>query len=117
MGFEIAAELNRLQELGAAGKLGMKELTGGTFSISNIGVVGGTYLNPVVVVPEVAIGAVGKIRRLPRFDENDNVVARHIMEISFSADHRVIDGVTIAKFSNEMRRYLEAPVTMLSLLR
>lgn len=110
---EIAAELNRLQALGAAGRLGPTELGGGTFSLSNIGVVGGTYLSPVIVVPQVCIGALGRSSRLPRFDENDNVIAATIMAVSWSADHRVIDGMTMAKYSNRWKSYVEQPASML----
>ena len=53
---EIAAELNRLQELGAAGRLSGEDLKDGTFTLSNIGVVGGTYASPILVVPQVVIG-------------------------------------------------------------
>ncbi|KAJ0065553.1 hypothetical protein NL108_013472, partial [Boleophthalmus pectinirostris] len=59
---EIAQELNRLQSLGAAGQLGTSDLTGGTFTLSNIGSIGGTYAKPVILPPEVAIGALGKIQ-------------------------------------------------------
>lgn len=82
---EVARELNRLQELGAAGKLSRDDLTGGTFSLSNIGAVGGTYCRPVLVVPEVMIGAIGKTRRLPRFGPDDEIVAAHIMEVRNAA--------------------------------
>ena len=51
---DIAAELNRLQDLGKQGKLGVNELSGGTFTLSNIGMVGGTYTKPVLVVPQVS---------------------------------------------------------------
>jgi len=115
--FEIAEELNRLQELGAAGLLTAADLKDGTFSLSNIGVVGGTYASPVLVVPQVAIGALGKIEKLPRFDANDNVVAQHIMKVSWSADHRVIDGVSMAKFSNLWKSYLADPTMMLGDMR
>merc|ERR1711871_470910 len=95
---EIAYEMNRLQALGAANKLGAEELGGGTFALSNIGVIGGTYADPVIMPPQVAIGAVGKLQTLPRFDSDGNVVPRTIMNISWSADHRVIDGATMARF-------------------
>eukprot|EP00049_Salpingoeca_infusionum_P018211 m.356227 g.356227 ORF g.356227 m.356227 type:complete len:485 (+) comp17474_c0_seq1:44-1498(+) len=115
--FEIAQELTYLQALGQQNKLKIDQLSGGTFTLSNIGIIGGTYLGPVVVVPEVAIGAIGKFRRVPRFDAKDNVVPVNLMEVSFSADHRVIDGVTIAKFSNAFKQFLENPAAMLSELR
>ena len=53
---EISAELNRLQALGAAGKLGEADLTDGTFSLSNIGAIGGTYMSPVLMMPQVNRG-------------------------------------------------------------
>eukprot|EP01147_Barroeca_monosierra_P003773 gene3773-6296_t len=115
--FEIARDLNELQDLGACGKLKTEHLSGGTFTLSNIGIVGGTYLGPVIVVPQVAIGAIGRIRRVPRFDEGDNVVPCNIMEMSFSADHRVIDGVTIANFFNEMKQLIENPHLFLASLK
>lgn len=62
----IAGELARLQSLAAAGKLGEGDLKGGTFSLSNIGAIGGTYASPVLVVPQVAIGALGRMQKVPR---------------------------------------------------
>ena len=64
--FDIAQELMRLHHLGLAGKLSTQDLTGGTFSLSNIGSIGGTYAKPVILPPEVAIGALGKIYTVPR---------------------------------------------------
>ncbi|XP_050951229.1 lipoamide acyltransferase component of branched-chain alpha-keto acid dehydrogenase complex, mitochondrial [Labeo rohita] len=110
--FEIAVELNRLQTLGAAGQLGTADLTGGTFTLSNIGSIGGTYTKPVILPPEVAIGALGKIQVLPRFNHKGDVVKAHIMNISWSADHRIIDGATMCRFSNLWRSYLENPASM-----
>lgn len=110
--FDIAQELNRLQTLGAAGQLGTAELSGGTFTLSNIGSIGGTYAKPVILPPEVAIGALGKIQILPRFDASGQVVRAHIMNISWSADHRIIDGATMCRFSNLWKEYLESPASM-----
>ncbi|XP_077390306.1 lipoamide acyltransferase component of branched-chain alpha-keto acid dehydrogenase complex, mitochondrial [Festucalex cinctus] len=110
---EVAQELNRLQELGAAGQLGTADLSGGTFSLSNIGSIGGTYAKPVILPPEVAIGALGKIQVLPRFDASGHVTRAHIMNVSWSADHRVIDGATMCRFSNMWRDFLQNPASML----
>ncbi|XP_016430461.1 lipoamide acyltransferase component of branched-chain alpha-keto acid dehydrogenase complex, mitochondrial isoform X1 [Sinocyclocheilus rhinocerous] len=110
--FEIAVELNRLQTLGAAGQLGTADLTGGTFTLSNIGSIGGTYAKPVILPPEVAIGALGKIQVLPRFNHKGEVVKAHIVNVSWSADHRIIDGATMCRFSNLWRSYLENPASM-----
>ena len=110
---EIASELMRLQADAAAGKLGMADLKGGTFSISNIGNLGATYTGPVINLPEVAIGGLGKTRPVPKYDENGNLVKVSIMNVSWSADHRVIDGATMARFSNSWISYLENPQLML----
>lgn len=64
---EIAVELGELQEAAAKGTLTEAQLSGGTFSLSNIGSVGGTYAAPVVVVPQVAIGALGRLQMVPRY--------------------------------------------------
>ncbi|XP_078024542.1 lipoamide acyltransferase component of branched-chain alpha-keto acid dehydrogenase complex, mitochondrial [Epinephelus lanceolatus] len=110
--FDIAQEVNRLQTLGAAGQLGTNDLSGGTFTLSNIGSIGGTYAKPVILPPEVAIGALGTIQVLPRFDAGGQVVRAHIMNVSWSADHRIIDGATMCRFSNLWKEYLENPASM-----
>ena len=110
---EIARELNSLQQLGSAGKLEKKHLEGGTFTLSNVGAIGGTYASPILFLPQVAIGALGKIQTLPRFDAKGQVYAAHIIPLSWSADHRVIDGATMARFSNTMKTFVEQPNAML----
>ncbi|KAL5487282.1 hypothetical protein EMCRGX_G019865 [Ephydatia muelleri] len=110
---EIAVDLNRLQELGLKGQLLPSDITGGTFSLSNIGNVGGTYLRPLLLPPEVAIGGLGKIQVLPRFDENGNVTKAHVVRVNWSADHRVIDGATVARFSNVWKSFVNNPATMI----
>ncbi|XP_053669278.1 lipoamide acyltransferase component of branched-chain alpha-keto acid dehydrogenase complex, mitochondrial [Anopheles marshallii] len=106
---QIANDLNALQERGAKGALTPNDYANGTFALSNIGIIGGTYTHPVVMTPQVAIGGLGKTRVLPRFDDAGQVVPAHIMVVSWTADHRVIDGVTMATFSNLWKQYLENP--------
>lgn len=106
---EIAKELDRIITAGRDGKLPPSDLSGGSLTLSNIGTIGGTYTSPVLLLPEVVICGLGKVQRLPRFDANDNVVARHVMNVSWSADHRIVDGITIASFSNAWKNYLENP--------
>ena len=84
--------------------------------MSNIGAIGGTYASPVIFAPQVAIGALGKMQKLPRY-EGDTVVPMHIMQVSWAADHRVVDGATMARFSNLWKRYLETPLSMLETLK
>lgn len=108
---QIARDLNDLLERGRSGKLTPADFQNGTFSLSNIGVIGGTYTKPVIVPPQVAIGAIGTTYIVPRFiDESSDRIQRvHLMHVSWSADHRVIDGVTMAGFSNEWKRFVENP--------
>ncbi|OQR94094.1 lipoamide acyltransferase component of branched-chain alpha-keto acid dehydrogenase complex, partial [Thraustotheca clavata] len=114
---DIAEDLSRLQKLGAEGRLGPNDLTGGTFSLSNIGSIGGTYMSPVIMVPQVAIGALGKIQTIPRFNKNGEVIPVKVMNVSWSGDHRVIDGATMARFSTKWKNLLENPVAMLTELK
>ena len=114
---EVAKKSNELVELARQGRLSSEDLKGGTISISNIGVLGGTVATPVINAPESAIVALGKIQRLPRFDENDAVKAVNIMHVSWSGDHRIIDGATMVRFNNLWKSYLENPITMLAMTR
>ncbi|KAK9812622.1 hypothetical protein WJX72_000756 [[Myrmecia] bisecta] len=109
----LAVELGRLQQLAAAGQLSRHDVTGGTLTVSNIGTLGGTYAAPLVNVPEVAIVALGRVQHLPRFGASGDIQRTAIMPISWGADHRVIDGATLAQFSNAWRCLLEQPERML----
>ncbi|KAJ1996013.1 hypothetical protein EDC05_000381 [Coemansia umbellata] len=118
---EIAAELQRLVSMGKSGSISGADLKGGTFTLSNVGMIGGTYLSPVLVSSEVCIGAIGKTQRLPRFETMlvsgesvDQVVAKHILVTSWSADHRVVDGATMARFAALYKQLLEHPEIMLA---
>lgn len=111
--FDIAVELSRLHSLGLAGKLSTQDLSGGSFSLSNIGSIGGTYAKPVILPPEVAIGALGKIYTVPKYSPSGQILPRQVMNVSWSADHRCIDGATMARFSNMWKDYLESPASML----
>ncbi|RVU40849.1 dihydrolipoyllysine-residue acetyltransferase [Rheinheimera riviphila] len=114
---EIAKDLTRLTDLAREGRVSPADLKGGTITISNIGAIGGTVATPIINKPEVAIVALGKVQQLPRFDEKGHVVARSMMQISWSGDHRVIDGGTIARFTNLWKKYLEEPSAMLVTMR
>ena len=114
---EIAQDLTRLTDQAREGRVSPADLKGGTITISNIGAIGGTVATPIINKPEVAIVALGKVQQLPRFDSKGNVVARSLMQISWSGDHRVIDGGTIARFTNLWKKYLEEPSSMLLALR
>ena len=110
---EIAAEITRLTDAARSGRVAPADLKDGTISISNIGALGGTVATPLINKPEVAIVALGKLQILPRFNAKSEVEARKIMQVSWSGDHRVIDGGTIARFCNLWKQYLEQPQEML----
>jgi len=106
---EVAKELNRLQEQGRNGALRREDLADGTFSLSNIGAIGGTYMKPLILPSQVAIGALGKVQVVPRYDQFENLIKAQVMCVSWTADHRVIDGATMARFSNTWKKYIENP--------
>lgn len=110
---EIAGEVKRLTESGRAGRLSPDDLKGGTVTISNIGAIGGTVTTPIINSPEVAIVGIGRLQRLPRPNANDELVIRDIIQVSWSGDHRVLDGGTIARFNNDWKAMLEQPDEML----
>ena len=110
---EIANEVSRLTDQAREGRVSPQDLKGGTISISNIGAIGGTTATPIINKPEVAIVALGKLQHLPRFNANGEVESRAIMQISWSGDHRIIDGATMARFNNLWKHYLETPSAML----
>ncbi|OJD25857.1 hypothetical protein ACJ73_02766 [Blastomyces percursus] len=114
---DIAAELTRLSEVARAGKLTPADLNGGTITVSNIGNIGGTYVGPVIVPNEVAILGIGRAKTVPVFDEDGNVVKGEKVNFSWSADHRVVDGATMARMAEKVRLYLEEPESMMLALR
>ncbi len=113
----IALEVSRLQALAKDGKLSVSDLTGGTITVSNVGSIGGTYVAPVLVQSEVAILGIGKARTIPAFDDHDRVVKKDVMNFSWSADHRVVDGATMARVAERVRAFVEEPALMMTRLR
>lgn len=109
----IAQSLTALQSLATASTLASSHLSGGTITISNIGNIGGTYLSPIIVDSQLAILGIGKLRTIPAFDAHGNVVQKQVINFSWSADHRVIDGATMARAAEMVRGYIENPETML----
>ena len=106
---ELADEVVRLSTAARERKLKMEELTGGSFTITSLGQTGGIFATPIINHPEVAILGIHRMRKRPVVDKNDQVVVREMMNISISADHRVIDGQVAADFVYEVIKYLEHP--------
>lgn len=72
----------------------------------------------MIFPPQVAIGAIGRIRKVPRFAEDGITVKPvHVINFSWAADHRVVDGATMARFSNLLKEYIENPAKMVADLR
>ncbi|HLS66067.1 MAG TPA: dihydrolipoamide acetyltransferase family protein [Pseudogracilibacillus sp.] len=106
---DIQAEMKELTEKAQQGKLSGTEMQGGTFTISNVGPLGGMAATPIINHPQTAIIAFHKTKRVPVFGENDEVIARSIMNISFSFDHRVADGADAVRFTNKFKELIEEP--------
>jgi pyruvate dehydrogenase E2 component (dihydrolipoamide acetyltransferase) len=109
---QIAAELERLAQMARDGELSLDDMKGGTFTISNLGAIGGTYSTPIINPPEVAILLVGRSRNVPQI-VGDTVEARLMMPLSITYDHRAVDGAAAARFLNEVKAYLSAPGRLL----
>lgn len=110
----IARETKRLVSLAREGKITSDLLQGGTFTVSNLGMYGIAEFTSIITPPQAASLAVSAIRRTPAFkDDSDEVVAKHLMMLTLSADHRVTDGAEVARFLNEVKRLLEQPLTLL----
>lgn len=110
---EITRALAELAGKVRGGQFPINELRGGTFTVSNLGAIGGQYSTPVVNVPEVAILLVGRSRKLPVVMPDDSIVPRMMMPLSLSYDHRLVDGAVAARFLNDVIGFLEAPSRLL----
>lgn len=127
---EIQKEINNLREKVEAKKLSSDDLYNGTFTISNIGNIGGKVLNPVILPPQACIIGISKIldaiKMVPKDAETDGSIVFHLVEnkdvsiifhksmnMCISADHRIIDGATVARFSELFRSYIESPLKIL----
>jgi pyruvate dehydrogenase E2 component (dihydrolipoamide acetyltransferase) len=103
--YEIAAELMEISEKARTRKLRPGDLQGGTFSISSLGGIGGTFFTPIVNHPEVAVLGVGRMDWRP-VHEDGTFVPRLVLPLSLSYDHRVIDGADAARFTTRLSELL-----------
>jgi pyruvate dehydrogenase E2 component (dihydrolipoamide acetyltransferase) len=109
--YTLAKTTKHLRDKAVAGRLSDDELSGSTFTISNIGMFGVDSFIAVINPPEAAILALGAIRLQPAVWENQ-VVPREIMTATLSADHRLVDGVIAAKFLGTFKEILENPIRL-----
>jgi len=109
--FDIARALAGLSEKARAGKLTAAEMQGGSFTISSLGGIGGTYFTPIINAPEVAILGVSRSSFKPVY-ENGVFVPRLSLPLSLSYDHRVIDGAAAARFAVHLAKLLGNPAAL-----
>lgn len=110
---EIASKLKELAEKARQGKLTKDELTGGTFTITNLGMYGVDTFTPIINPPETAILGVGRLTEKPVV-ENKKIVIKPLMNLSLSFDHRVVDGAPAAQFLQKIKKILENPEVLLT---
>ena len=109
---QIAAELAQLAETSREGKLTLDDFQGGTFTISNLGSIGGMYSTPIINPPQVAILLAGRSRMLPQWIDEE-WQPRLMLPLSITYDHRVVDGAAAARFLNDVKGYLANPGRLL----
>jgi 2-oxoisovalerate dehydrogenase E2 component (dihydrolipoyl transacylase) len=109
--WSCAAEVARLAQAARSGKAAREELAGSTITITSLGPLGGIVTTPVINHPEVAIVGVNRVVERPVIREGA-VVARPMMNLSSSFDHRIVDGLRAASFVQALRGYLEDPATL-----
>jgi len=113
LGFrQISLKAAELAELARSGKLNGNDLEGGTFTVSNMGMYGITMFTPIINPPEAAILGVCAIEEIVKL-ENDKLINHHIMGLSLSFDHRIVDGAEAALFMKTLREFLESPYQIL----
>jgi pyruvate dehydrogenase E2 component (dihydrolipoamide acetyltransferase) len=109
---EIASAAMAAAERIRSARFDIEELRGGTFTISNVGAIGGIYSTPIIHHPEVAILLVGRARMQPVY-VNGSFEPRRMLPLNLAYDHRVLDGAQAARFMNDIVAGLEAPGTLL----
>jgi pyruvate dehydrogenase E2 component (dihydrolipoamide acetyltransferase) len=110
---ELADEIQVKAERARSGKLLPDDVRGGTFTVTNIGNLGGLFSFPIINVPEAAILGVHTIKKRPVVLDDDSIVARQMLYLSMSFDHRVIDGAESAMFTGRVIELLETPEALM----
>jgi pyruvate dehydrogenase E2 component (dihydrolipoamide acetyltransferase) len=108
----LAAESRRLADRVRAGQVTPEELSGATFTVSNLGMFGMTAIRPIINAPQVAILGVGVAREVLALQAGE-VVARRLMTLTLSCDHRAVYGADAARFLSDVRALLEAPLRLM----
>jgi pyruvate dehydrogenase complex dihydrolipoamide acetyltransferase long form len=112
---QLAQAVAAVAQRSRAAQFAPDELRGGTFTLSNLGAVGGAYSTPIINHPEVAILLLGRARRLPVAggQNSERLDIRLMLPLSLSYDHRLVDGAAAARFLNDVIDYLQSPARLL----
>jgi pyruvate dehydrogenase E2 component (dihydrolipoamide acetyltransferase) len=108
----IAAEVKDMAARARDGKIKQNEIEGATFQVTNLGMYGVVEFGSIITVPQSASLAVGAVRQVPVV-RNGEIVVGEVMNVTLSADHRIVDGAVAAQYLQELRRLLEAPMSLL----
>lgn len=109
---QIVIETNDLSKRARESKLLPEEITGGTFTISNLGMYGVDAFNAIINAPESAILACGAIKKRPYFN-GENIVVASLMNLTLSGDHRIVDGAVAAQFMQYLKNLIEEPLGLI----
>jgi pyruvate dehydrogenase E2 component (dihydrolipoamide acetyltransferase) len=109
---EISRELRELADRARAGKSTPDDLSGGTFTVTNLGTYDVDLFNPILVPGQTGILGIGRITQKPAIRDGE-VVARHLMNLCLTFDHRVLDGAPAARFLQRVKQLLESPMLLL----
>ncbi len=108
---QSAAELAEKAHLG---QLSDEDQEGGTFTITNMGMLGVESFSAIITPPQAAVLAVGTVKGEVVVDEHEELVVAPMVRVTLSSDHRILDGADAAEFLDSLRSYLEAPVTLIA---
>ncbi|WP_298490175.1 dihydrolipoamide acetyltransferase family protein [uncultured Chloroflexus sp.] len=108
----ISAEIRDMALRAREGKIKQNELEGATFQVTNLGMFGIVEFGSIISVPQAASLAVGAVRKVPVV-RDDQIVIGQVMNLTLSADHRIVDGAVAAQYLQELRKLLEAPMTII----
>ena len=111
--FDLAGDIERLAEKARSGQLSLEEVHGSTFTITNIGSIGGLFSTPIINYPEVAILGIHRIVKRPVVREG-KIEVRDMMYLSLSFDHRVLDGAYATRFMNSVIETIQDPKRLLA---
>lgn len=109
---QLAAEVDAIAKKAREGAISLADIEGGTFTVTNLGAIGGSYFTPIVNYPEVAILGLGRSSRQPVVNDKDEIEIRTILPLSLSYDHRLIDGAEAARFTRWVAEAIEEPLLL-----